>query len=132
MTHSITRFIAAALLSSAATGSMAETVYRCGNVYSQSPCASARTIEVDDARSAADRDEAHRIARSERQLGDSMERNRLAAEAALRPATATSIGPAAQRSIAVKPVAKRRLSKARQVDGFVAVDPTTLKHRRSS
>jgi hypothetical protein len=135
MTRSFARFIAAALLASAATASVAETVYRCGNVYSQSPCATGQALEVSDARGEAQRAEARRLAVAEQGLGDSMERRRLAAEARLKPALATNLGPATPRVTADKPkpkARKRRAAKATWADEVVAVDPSTRKPRRGS
>ena len=69
----------------------AQAVYRCGSVYSQTPCAQGRLVEADDSRSAAQRAEASRVAAGERRLATEMRRDRLAEEAALKPALAGTL-----------------------------------------
>ena len=69
----------------------AQEVYRCGSTYSQTPCPQGRLVEADDARSEAQRAEAARVAATERRLANEMRRDRLAEEAALKPALAGSL-----------------------------------------
>ena len=69
----------------------AQEVYRCGSAYSQTPCPQGRLVEADDARSEAQRAEAARVAATERRLANEMRRDRLAEEAALKPALAGSL-----------------------------------------
>jgi hypothetical protein len=72
------RALVAVLLLVAAGGALGQsTVYRCGNEYSRSPCRDGRPIDTSEsARTAAQRDEALRVAASERKLADDMERDR--------------------------------------------------------
>ncbi len=80
------------LMFCAAMGSaQAEAVYRCGNAYSPTPCAQGRLVDAADSRSAEQRAEGARVAASERRLASEMRRDRLAEEAALRPALAGSL-----------------------------------------
>ena len=52
----------------------AQSVYRCGNVYSQSSCQQARVVEVDDMRSEAQRSDAQLLAASDKRLGNELQR----------------------------------------------------------
>ena len=109
---------------------LAETVYRCGNVYSHAACEAGRAVEVDDARSVAEREAAHRIALDAQSLGEQMERRRLGDEARLRPALATNLGPAPVRPVSVKPVSKkRRAARNLQTDPVMVIDPGTPRSR---
>jgi hypothetical protein len=86
------KLAAVALMFCFAAGAVqAQEVYRCGNVYSQTPCAQGRLVDTDDSRSEAQRAEAARVAASERRLATEMRRDRLAEEAALKPALAGSL-----------------------------------------
>ena len=62
------RAVAVIVLALAAAAASAETIYRCGDSYSQSPCANARTIEVVAPPTEAQRAEARAVATRERQL----------------------------------------------------------------
>ena len=92
----IRRPIAAALLLAVAGGAAAQgAIYRCGNEYSRTPCSQGKLVETESAaRTAAQRDEAVRVAAAEKQLAEDMARDRRRAEAAIKPATAGSLGPA--------------------------------------
>ena len=93
------KFAAVALMFCFAVGSaQAQDVYRCGNVYSQTPCLQGRLVEAADTRSEAQRAEAAHVVASERRLATEMRRDRLAEAAAFKPALAGSLS-------APKPVA---------------------------
>jgi hypothetical protein len=68
----------------------AQTVYRCGSSYSQTPCQGAVAIDADDSRSAAQKASADATIRRDGQIANSMEKARLKDEkgAAAREATA--------------------------------------------
>lgn len=68
--------VGCALFAGLACFASAETVYRCGNSYSQLPCDGGRALDATDRRSARHVDEARRVAEMERKLGDSLERER--------------------------------------------------------
>ncbi len=70
-------FIAIGALSTWAT---AQNVYRCGDSYSQSPCAGGVAITVDDARDAAQKNQADEAARRDAKLAQTLEKDRLAQE----------------------------------------------------
>jgi len=71
-----------------AAGAATTPIYRCGQTYSQTPCAGGHIIESSDPRSAAQRTEARRLAEREKALAEKMERERRAAEKAAAKATA--------------------------------------------
>ena len=86
---SIVGWMAVALIAPAA----AADVYRCGpngSTYSQTPCAEGRRIELIDARSDEQRLQARQVNERTVALASSLERDRLANEAAQRPALAGS------------------------------------------
>jgi len=88
-----------------------DRVYRCGASYSQEPCAGGSAIAVDDTRSAAQVEQAGRVAQLDARLADALRRERLEAEqAALRQGPAL-IGKATRRAVdaprAQRPVPRR-------------------------
>ena len=85
------KIILTLLLWLAASCAGAQSVYRCGSAYSESPCPQARTVDVSDARSNAQRAEAVQVAADEKRLGTQMERDRLALLATQKPLGATSL-----------------------------------------
>lgn len=64
----------------------AQTVYRCGNSYSQTACAGAVAVAVDDSRSPAQKAQTDAATVQARQLASQMERERLASEQTARSA----------------------------------------------
>ena len=70
------------MLGLAALSAGAQSVYRCGNVYSPSSCPQARVVEVDDMRSEAQRSDAQLLAANDKRLGNELQRQRLARDAA--------------------------------------------------
>ena len=115
------RFLLFFALLAFAPPAQAQTVYRCGDSYSNSPCAGATVVATEDARSAAQRAQADAATRRDVKLAQGLEKDRLRLEA--RPAApvilATApIGPAALP--AGKPLAKGKLNKPEQ---FSAVSP---------
>ncbi len=67
----------------ASTGAMAQNVYRCGNTYSQKPCADGVQVDVQDSRTAAQKTESQAAVRREASTADAMEKARLKEEARL-------------------------------------------------
>ncbi len=75
------------------TGASAQNVYKCGNSYSQTPCPGAQTINVDDARTAAQKKQTEAAVRWDAKEAQSLEKTRMAQEKAAlqqRPAVAPS------------------------------------------
>ena len=86
--------IAALMLSLGAVSAGAQSVYRCGSEYSQSPCPQAKVIDAADGRTEAQRADGQRVAADERQLGRQMERERLALASTQTTAGAAGLGGA--------------------------------------
>ena len=63
------------------SGAQAQTVYRCGNSYSQSPCADARALEADDPRTEAQRAAAREGLARDKALAKEMDATRRRDEA---------------------------------------------------
>ena len=64
---------------------MAQTIYRCGDSYSQQPCPGGKPVAVDDARTPAQRAQAAEAVRRQAAAADQMEKERVREEA--KPAT---------------------------------------------
>ena len=117
----------------ASAGAAAETIFRCGNEYTNVACKDATTLVVVGAVTPEQRAEARDVARREKTLAAEMTRDRREQEALAKPALAGSLS--ASRSTAKPPAAtttkhaKKRNKKA-TVDeerDFVAAVPKTKK-----
>jgi len=105
MTMMISKPLVALMLGLAALSAGAQSVYRCGNAYSESSCLQARVVEVGDGRSEAQRSEAQLLAANDKRLGNELQRERLA-----RDATGKS---AAKPPAHAKPAKRARATKIR-------------------
>lgn len=85
--------LAGAALLGGAAPLLAQTVYRCGDSYSQSPCEGARTLQLDDARSPAQKAESDDVARRSQQAADALEADRLRSEQQARERHRAAAGP---------------------------------------
>jgi hypothetical protein len=123
-----TTILAALLLTGAAH---AEQVWRCGSTYSQQPCAGGTPVQVEDARSKAQSQQAGQQAQRDAKTAQEMEKSRLALEAkapqasviplAERPATEAPSTPEVTRPEARKAAhAKKKSAKS---EYFTAVAP---------
>jgi len=131
---------AALLIVFVSAGVDAAPVYRCGNTYSQTPCPDGKIVEATDVRSAAQRAEARRVAADEHRLAAQMKHDRLAEEAAIRPAGAASLSEAPAQAASggnghyagkkKKTSAKSKSTTAKSTTDFVAVDTSTRKPGR--
>lgn len=76
------RFFLIALLASSAAQMpvQAQTVYRCGSSYSQTPCPGSTPLDVSDERSKAQKSQTDAAIRRDHQTAESMEKNRLKQE----------------------------------------------------
>ena len=86
-------WIAVSIAVALVTPAAAAEIYRCGpngSTYSQTPCADGRRIELIDERSDEQRLQARQVSERTVALASSLERDRLANEAAQRPALAGS------------------------------------------
>jgi hypothetical protein len=120
------------LIGAASLGAAAQPVYRCGSVYTQTPCPQGKIVEATDPRTAAQRAEATRVAANERRLAADMRRERLADQLASKPAGSGSLsGTAPVKTVElverVRPKKKRVLAKPAPTTDFIAVDPSRRK-----
>lgn len=99
-----------ALMTLAAGIASAQTsVYRCGpdgRQYSEKPCAGGRAVDVNDARSAAQREAADEVASREAALARDLAQDNRQRERAQRPGAAVSLNGEAQREPQAKAAAK--------------------------
>lgn len=87
-------WIAALLLTTFGAWVGADEIYRCGpngTEFSQTPCSNGARIEVSDPRTDEQRSHAVALAARTEAWGETLERDRLATEAAYRPALAGSL-----------------------------------------
>jgi alpha-D-ribose 1-methylphosphonate 5-triphosphate diphosphatase PhnM len=127
-------FIACCALS---TGAQSQNVYRCGDTYSQKPCADAVVIDVGDPRSPAQKAQADAETRRELAAANAMEKARLKEEAQMRsdraklassqakktatPAqSAASAAAASHTGAAVKKTNKSHAKKKKEPEFFTA------------
>ena len=102
------KFIA---ISAVCTGSGAETIYECGTSYSQQPCAAAAALNLADERTPAQKTQADEATRRDRQLADTLRKERLTDEKLALAAQRES----AKKGAAPKPVPSSAQPKARVV-----------------
>ncbi|HSN34226.1 MAG TPA: hypothetical protein VLU41_16170 [Ideonella sp.] len=113
-------------------------VYRCGQTYQQTPCSEGRAVEVDDARSEAQRRDAQATARDQARLGGALERERLTRQKATPPTAAVGIGgrPVADAASAAKKTPRHGKKKAKAADSknedFVAIEPLRPRPARAA
>lgn len=143
--YQLPRWICAALLATSAGIAAAQaTVYRCGpdgRTFSEKPCTDGggRTMNVDDSRTAAERDAAHAVAHREARIANSLARGNRQYERSLRPGGAVSLSGASNTEKATKPASKAgnkarkpKTSRPSVPEGFTAVEPGSepkKKHR---
>jgi len=113
----------------------AEDIYRCGNSYSQKPCPDGTRVDVQDARTAAQKAESDASIRRESSTANAMEKARLQEEARLQAANAKAA--AKDKKKASKPVAtsgtdaakahKDHAKKKKEPEYFTASGPSAEK-----
>jgi len=72
--------ICAAFLGLSCWAASSQTIYRCGNSYSDAPCAGASALSIDDSRSPAQKAQTDAATVQARTLAQQMERERLTLE----------------------------------------------------
>jgi len=111
----------AALLCAALAGWMppagAQTIYRCGDSYSQKPCPGGRVVDADDARSASQKSQTDQAVRRDAKAAEALEKARLKDEA--KPAQVLLPPPKPQEVAAGAPAA----SKPKKPGQFTAIAP---------
>lgn len=102
------------------TPGWAQTIYRCGESYSQQPCPGGKEIQADDPRSAGQRSQTSEAARRDAQAADAMEKARLKEEA--KPAQAI-LPPARVETPEQPPGPAGAAAMAKKPAHFTAVSP---------
>ena len=113
------RLLVAVAALAASAGAGAETIYRCGNEYSNVACTNATSLAVVGAVTPEQRAEAREVARREKTLAAEMTRDRREQEALAKPALAGSLS--APRAAAVAPPAAAKKN-AKKHDRKAAID----------
>lgn len=115
-------------------GLQAQTVYKCGNTYSQVVCPEAQTVPVDDQRTPEQKQQADAATRRDTMLARSLEKERLAMEKskvrAPKPKRKTSSAADQQTETSdnktLTKITPKRLHKpATKPEGFVAQVPAS-------
>ena len=118
--------VLATALAAASQWAPAQTVYRCGNDYSQRPCAGGSQVETPPPPSAADAAQARRGALADARLAEAMEKARLAQEK--NAPKAIVIAPVAPEKPAAKaPVAGKGKKAEKKPQDFTAMGPKPAK-----
>lgn len=87
------------------TRAMAESVYRCDNRYSQTPCPDGVRVEVQDRRTAEQKAQTDAATRRDTQLANALERTRLQEEASREKALNKARAVSARKKPANQPTA---------------------------
>jgi hypothetical protein len=115
-------------------GLQAQTIYKCGNTYSQVACPDATTVQVDDKRNSEQKQQADAATQRDAKLAKSLEKDRLASEKsathAVPPKRKASSAAASKKKMQedkplTKITPKRPRSKAAKPEGFVAQVPAS-------
>lgn len=115
-------FIIAAGLVLAGPWAWGQTVYRCGNSYSQQPCAGGTAIDSSDARTPAEAARATGVAAADARRADAMEKARMAQEKDA--PKAVIIGPQTPATPPEsRPVKDGAKAKAGKLEQFTAMSP---------
>ena len=114
------------------SGLQAQTVYKCGNSYSQSPCPGAEAIQASDPRSPDQKLQAEAATRRDAQQAQFLEKQRLAQEKLpavtkvpkpRTPTAASGTASAPDSQVSSKIAPKKIRKKTTQTQGFVAQVP---------
>ena len=111
----------------------AQSVYRCGNEYSQVPCARGKIVDVDDSRTGSQLTDARSLAANERTQAAQIVREHRLDAAASRAVRTVHVKAHPAVSPLPSKVVKRRHAKAhaQETMDFVAIVPGTGKGNKS-
>ncbi|HNV60035.1 MAG TPA: hypothetical protein PKH72_10300 [Rhodoferax sp.] len=133
--------IASCVYSTRATG---QNVYRCGNTYSQKPCADGIALDFDDARTAEQKAQSDAQIKHDAAAGNAMEKARLKEEAEQRAINAKLAAASAKASSAKtkdssggtkpanKPPHKKKSTKKKEPKFFSTRTPTEKSKKAAS
>lgn len=122
-----------------AAGSMctlanAQSTYRCGNTYSQTPCPNGKTLDVTDSRTADQKRQTDAAAASSARAGDTMEKARLAQEQrdlAANKTRTVMAAPVAAPKMAVEPQPRAHAKRKKKTSPyFTAQAPREKKEKK--
>ncbi len=116
---------AAVLLATAwSAPAAAQTVYRCGNSYSQEPCVGGKALDASDARSAAQKAQTDQATKRDASAAQAMEKARTKDEAKPAPVGMPLAKPEEKPEPVPKTVVKKKpKAKGKQLEHFTAVAP---------
>jgi phage repressor protein C with HTH and peptisase S24 domain len=121
------------LLGTYPLGAAAQTIYRCGDSYSQKPCPGGQTIQAADERTQAQKAQTDAAIQRDSRTAATLEKNRLQQEATQARATTAAQHNAPQAAASNEPVKKSTASKkSRNPEYFTARDATEKKKKSSS
>ena len=104
------------------SGLQAQTIYKCGNTYSQVACPDATTVQVNDKRDPEQKQQADAATQRDAKLAKSLAKERLALE----KSTALALKQETHEvKTLTKITPKRPQNKAAKPEGFVAQVPTS-------
>lgn len=115
-------------------GLQAQTIYKCGNTYSQVACPEATTVQVDDKRDPEQKRQSDAATQRDAKLAKALEKERLASEKLVAHASpakrktssaADSKKKPQEDKVLTKITSKRPHSKAGKSEGFVAQVPAS-------
>jgi len=116
------------------SGLQAQNIYKCGNSYSQTPCPGASTLNLVDARDAAQKSQSDAATRRDHSLAEALEKDRVAQEkiAAIRPPVAEPVvaakaTPQSDDGVVHKITPKRIGPKHKKPTAFIAEVPGSEK-----
>ena len=110
-----------AALALASPWASGQTVFRCGNSYSQQPCAGGASVAASDPRTPAEANQAAQAAVADARRADAMEKARLAQEKAAPKAVV--MGSPASAPVQAKPAPDGKEAKKGKPEQFTAVSP---------
>ena len=103
---------------------LAQTVYRCGNSYSQRPCPDAKAVDVSDSRSRDQKAQSDAAVQQDKQAADSLEKTRLKQEAlAARSKSASKSSNGGHQRTAAPEQASSAKRKHKEPEYFTARNP---------
>ncbi|ROZ79712.1 hypothetical protein [Ramlibacter sp. WS9] len=100
-----------------------QNVYRCGNTYSQQPCADGKLVAASDSRSAAQKSQTDEATKRDSKAADAMEKARVKEEAKPVPVGMPADKPASAQKDTKKSERKTKKSKSKKDEHFTAVAP---------
>jgi hypothetical protein len=106
-----------------ATAQGMKNIYRCGNTYSQQPCADGKLVAASDSRSAAQKSQTDDATKRDAKAADAMEKARVKEEAKPVPVGMPAANPASAQKDNKKSERKPKKAKSKKDEHFTAVAP---------